>query len=134
MPIRRTVLMTRRAISPRLATSTDSSTPGSLQAPRAWPSRDLAERLDHAGVVLGGSFEAQSLQRRRGPVPVGGAAHKIIEGVRCADDPAADRRLPGMPAGGAALPPDQVCDLVQHPRLPDPAGAQLAPGRVVLTI
>src|SRR5713101_4630730 len=118
MPIRLAVLITRRAISPRLATRTDSGTPGSLQAAHQPLPRDLAERLDHAGVVLAGGIQAQPLQRGRRAVPVGGPAHEIVEGVHRPDDLAADRRLGLVPAAWPVLAADQLGDLVQHPGLP----------------
>src|SRR5579875_928994 len=116
IPIRRAVRITRRAISPLLATSTESSTsPAYLPGGRASRPRrasrpgrhtgtaagrasqpddrpavhDPAEGLDGAGVVLAGGVEAQPLHRGRRAGRVERAAHQVVEGVGGPDDAAA---------------------------------------------
>src|ERR1700735_1316019 len=104
--------MPRLAISPRLATRTDSSTPGSLQPGRHPSACDLRERLDDAGVALH-RVEAQMVERGGRSVPVGRAAYHVVEGVGGPDDHAAEWRGRGLAPGGAALAPGRGWPLGQ---------------------
>src|SRR5271165_5083383 len=80
-PSRRAVAMMRLAISPRLATRTDSSTPGSLQPGRHPAARDLSQRGDDDAVELDG-IDPHPVERGGRTLPVGRATHHIVKGIR----------------------------------------------------
>src|SRR5262245_29101825 len=98
IPIRRAVLITRLAISPRLATSTDSSirpaywVGGGLDLDDGAAIHYAVESLDRGRVVLAGRVEPEPLHRLRGPARVRRAAHQVVEGVGGLDDAAAQWR------------------------------------------
>src|SRR5271155_2123751 len=98
--------MTRLAISPRLATRTDSSTPGSLQPGRHPTAGDLRERVDDARVVLD-RVEPQVVECGARPLPVGRAAYYVVECIGSPDDHAAERRRRIMAMRWPALAPDE---------------------------
>src|SRR5215469_13527807 len=112
-PSRRAVAITRLAISPRLATRTDSSTPGSLQPRRNSAPRDLGQRLDDASVVLD-PVEAQPVERGSRLVPVDRPANHVIEGIGRPDDHAAERRRRVMTNSGPALAPHKLSHVIQN--------------------
>src|SRR5215469_10982491 len=99
--------MTRLAISPRLATRTDSSTPGSLQPGRHPATRNLGECLDDPSVVLD-RVEPKSVERSRRLIPVDGPADHVVEGIGGPDDPAAQWRWRFVPDRWPTLAPHEV--------------------------
>src|ERR1700722_12256875 len=106
MPIRRAVATTPLAISPRLATRTAVNTPGTLQAPGQPPSRDLAQRGYHRGVVAA-LILPHPVQRRRRALALGRRTHQVVERVRGPDDHAVEWRHGLMAGGGPALAANQ---------------------------
>src|SRR5690349_24953915 len=132
MPSRRAVARTRRAISPRLATSTEFSTRAGYYGLTPPPPGDLGQCLNHLGVVLGRGVQAQPFERRHRPAGLGGRADQVVEGVGGADDPAADRRLMVLAAPGPALVPHDLRHPVEHPGLVDDAGPQFGDATLLL--
>src|SRR6202161_1489600 len=103
----RALRMTRRAISPLLATNTDPNTVDRvlllIEAAGQALACHFGQGFDDAGVVFGGGVQAQAFQGGGAAVTVGGAADEVVERVDRADDPAADRRLGVVAPAGPAL-------------------------------
>src|SRR5215469_4073457 len=112
-PSRLAVAMTRLAISPRLATRTDSSTPGSLQAGRHSATRDLCQRFDNPALVLVG-VQAQPLERGRRLIAVDRSADHVVEGIGGPDDHAAERRRRVVSDSWPALASHQVRHMIEN--------------------